>query len=164
VLVLEDDATPAHGAVPRLRTLLRQLPDAWEFCYLYTCRPGETPWFRAKRRLLYPVLHRLGSSSHAAATVGVQYSRRYSADLRRAGQHWFALAYGLTHETARRMVEFQTPIRTVADDVTRHMCAATGAQAFLANRNIFVPRSGMDSTIWNRPPLPRRWTAEGTTL
>jgi glycosyl transferase, family 25 len=152
VLILEDDARPCTDGVARLPAMLRRLPEDWDLHYLYTFRPDETPWLRAKKRLLYPVMHRFGSDRHAPERIRREYSRRYAPNVRRAGQHWFALAYAVTQATAQRMLEFQMPIRTVADDVTRHMCASPDVNAFLSEPNVFAPRSGLDSTIWNRPP------------
>jgi glycosyl transferase, family 25 len=155
VLILEDDASPAIESSRWIGPILSQLPEDWDLLYFFTSRPAETRILDLKVRYLYPFLARMGVGNYSMDAIRRTYSRPYSSNLRVAGQHWFALAYAVTRATAARMIRLQTPIRTVADDVTRLVCATDGIKAFLAVPNIFVPRPGVDSTIWNRPPRSR---------
>lgn len=153
-LIIEDDAVPCLDSLAAIDPMLAQLPDDWDFLYLFTSRKAETPWLWKKVDYLYPLLNRTGIRKYDMAKVRKSYSRAFSPNLRIAGQHWQTLSYALTRRTAERMLEIQTPVRAVADDLTRAICATDGIRAFLAEPNIFMPRPGLDSTIWNRPAKP----------
>lgn len=152
VLILEDDAVPCVENLSATGAILAQLPADWNLLYLYAIRSSETRALDAKVRFLYPLLSRVMPHRYDMRRIRRNYSRPYSRNLRVAGQHWSAVAYAVTRSTAMRMLEYQTPIRTVADDVTRMICAADGLKAFLSIPTLFRQRPGMDSTIWNRPP------------
>jgi glycosyl transferase family 25 len=150
VLILEDDATLCQDNLPSIESILTQLPTDWDFLYLYTIRRGETFWLDLKIEIVYPLLNAIGIRRYPVDAIRRIHSRRYSPNLRVAGQHWSAIAYAVTRPTAERMLHFQTPVCTVADDVTRMICATGGINAYLSVPNIFKQGSE-DSTIWNRP-------------
>jgi glycosyl transferase family 25 len=154
-LILEDDALPNVENLSSVDSVLAQLPSDWDFLYLYALRARETPWLDWKIRYMYPMLNAFRIRRYPMAAIRREHSRRYSPNLRVAGQHWSAIAYAITRSTADRMLRLQTPVTTVADDVTRMICATDGLKAFVSVPNLFAQRPGVDSTIWNRPPRQR---------
>lgn len=151
VLILEDDASFPPESADVVGPALTQLPADWDLLYFYAQRSGESRWLDAKVRWLYPFLDRTGLRRYDLQAVRATYSRPYSRNLRIAGQHWMALAYAITRRTAAQLAEQQTPIVTVADDVLRRFSAREETRVFLTAPHVFLPRSGVDSTIWNRP-------------
>jgi glycosyl transferase, family 25 len=155
VLVLEDDAMPVGEGLRSAGAALEQLPQDWDFLYLFTLRGSETRWLDWKVRYVYPALNATRLRRYDLNRIRTTHSRPFTSNLRVAGQHWFALAYAVSDRAAARMLSIQTPIRTVADDVTRMICETADMKSFLTVPNLFIPRPDVDSTIWNRPARSR---------
>lgn len=157
-LILEDDAFLPEERASTVKPVLDQLPSDWDLLYFFAERKDDNRWLDAKVRWLYPFLTWSGIRRYDMKAIRSSYSRPYSRNLRHAGKHWMALAYGITADTARWLIEYQTPVVTISDDALRTFCARQDTRAFLSTPDVFVPR-GLDSTIWNRAARDhvKRW-------
>lgn len=136
-VVFEDDVVPRPADLPLLPAALSQLPAGWDLCYLgYDKHEAPTLRDRAKRAAyvalapLRLVRWRTGEATRLLPTP-------FSANLRRAGLHDYALAYAVSLEGARKLVAAQTPVSLRADWLLASMIVRGGLNAFLTTPKMF---------------------------
>jgi glycosyl transferase family 25 len=136
-IVFEDDVVPRTADLPLLPRALAQLPAGWDLCYLgYAKNEAPTGWDRA-RRAAYVALAPLRLVRWRTAEALRLLPSPFSANLRRAGLHDYALAYAVSLQGARKLVEAQTPISLRADGLLGSMVVRGRLSAFLTEPRMF---------------------------
>ena len=135
-LILEDDAALVPNARRWIPYCLERLPDDWELFYL-GYRDGEL------RGYLRELQERLGRARNSEEVV----SRTVGRGLRTAAGHEFTLAYAVTLEGARKLLQGVYPIRDVADGWIERKVLMREVSAYISIPKIFVPGSDLGSSI-----------------
>ncbi len=136
-VVFEDDVMPVPAALPLLPAALAQLPAGWELCYLGWAK-NEAPTMRDRaKRAAYVALAPLRLVRWRPAEARRLLPTPFSPNLRRAGLHDYALAYAVSLEGARKLVEAQTPISLRADWLLASMVIQGRLSAFLTEPKMF---------------------------
>ncbi len=138
VLILEDDAAPSPALEPALAAVLSELPAGWDLLYLdydkhLQPRPLKQAW--------YHVQHALGLLKWSHATIRNLYPRNVSAHLRTAGYHDYTSAYALSARGARILLELQTPVSWVADNLLATAATRGLLHAYISEPRLFQQRS-----------------------
>jgi glycosyl transferase family 25 len=136
-VVFEDDVVPRPADLPLLPAALSQLPPGWDLCYLgYARNEAPTAWDRAKRAT-YVALAPLRLVPWRTGEALRLLPRPFSANLRRAGLHDYALAYAVSLEGARKLVAAQTPVSLRADWLLASAIVGGRLNAFLTAPKMF---------------------------
>ncbi len=136
-VVFEDDVVPLPASLPLLPAALSQLPAGWDLCYLGYAR-NEAPTARDRaKRALYVALAPLRLVRWRAGEARRLLPTPFSANLRRAGLHDYALAYAVSLEGARKLAEAQTPVSLRADWLLASQVVQGRLSAFLAEPKMF---------------------------
>jgi glycosyl transferase family 25 len=136
-VVFEDDVVPRTADLPLLPAALSQLPPGWDLCYLgYARHEAPTARDRAKQAA-YVALAPLRLVRWRAGEARRLLPRPFSANLRRAGLHDFALAYAVSLDGARKLAAAQTPVSLRADWLLGSMVVQGRLDAYLTDPKMF---------------------------
>ena len=120
-----------------LPAALSQLPPGWDLCYLGYAR-NEAPSARDRaKRALYHALAPLRLVRWQSGEARRLLPSPFSANLRRAGQHDYTLAYAISLEGARKLLEAQTPVSLRADWLLASMVVRGRLDAYLTEPRMF---------------------------
>jgi glycosyl transferase, family 25 len=137
-LIFEDDVLPRPEARTDLvAAALSELPATWDLVYLgYEHGETTSPWDRVKQGsyLLFSALRLIKWTPRQV--LGLHPSP-YSPHLRRAGKHHGAHAYGVTQRCARILLQAQTPVAWMADQLLLHLAIGRDVEAFLTEPKFF---------------------------
>lgn len=138
VLILEDDVEPLPQFDQYLAAVLQELPENWELLYFdydknLSPRPIKQAW--------YHVQHALGLLKWSHIMIRNLYPRPFSAHLSRAGFHDYTSAYALTARGARQLLQLQTPLSYVADNLLATAATSRLVNAFISRPRLFRQRS-----------------------
>ena len=137
VLVFEDDLVPRPADLPALGAALSELPEDWDLVWLgYTNFERVTLRDRLKQAVYVPMAA-MRLLKWTPAEVLRFHPKPYSAHLRRAGLHHCAHAYAVSLAGARKLLELQTPVAWVADQLLVHAVLAAKVKAFVTEPQFF---------------------------
>jgi glycosyl transferase family 25 len=136
-VVFEDDVLPRIGELPLLPRALSQLPQDWELCYLGYAKNEAPTWRDRAKRAAYVGLAPLRLVRWRTGEALRLLPSAFSANLRRAGLHDYAVAYAVSLDGARKLVAAQTPISLRADGLLGSMVVRGRLSAFLAEPRLF---------------------------
>ena len=136
-VVFEDDVVPLAAGLPLLPAALAQLPAGWDLCYLGYAR-NEAPTARDRaKRAFYVALAPLRLVRWRTGEALRLLPSPFSANLRRAGLHDYALAYAVSLAGARKLLEAQTPVSLRADWLLASMVVRGRLDAYLTEPKMF---------------------------
>ncbi len=136
-VVFEDDVVPRPADLPLLPAALSQLPPGWDLCYLGYAR-HEAPTARDRlKRAAYVALAPLRLVRWRTGEALRLLPRPFSANLRRAGRHDFAVAYAVSLEGARKLAAAQTPVSLRADWLLASLVVRGELDAYLTDPKLF---------------------------
>ena len=137
-LIFEDDVLPRPEARgPLVEQALGELPSGWDLVYLgYEHGEVTRPWDRVKQAS-YLAFSALRLIKWTPRQVLGLHPSPFSPHLRRAGKHHGAHAYGVTQRCARILLEAQTPVAWMADQLLLHLAIGRDVEAFLTEPKFF---------------------------
>lgn len=146
VLIFEDDALPNPPALEHTQQVLDELPaDAgllfWGYGDQYI--PGS---LSRLTQMVYHVQHSLGLLKWNHKMISNLYPRPYSAHLYTAGFHDFTYAYGITQQCAATLLELQTPIQYIADNLLAWACTNKWVNGYITKEKMFLHDELPDGT------------------
>ena len=136
-VIFEDDVVPRPDGLPLLPLALSQLPAGWDLCYLGYAKNEAPGWGDRAKRAAYVALAPLRLVRWRADEARRLLPAPFSANLRRAGLHDYAVAYAVSREGARKLLEAQTPIALRADGLLGSLVVQGRLSAFLAEPRAF---------------------------
>ncbi len=135
-VIFEDDVVPAAGLAV-LPAALSQLPAGWDLCYLGYAKNEAPRWRDRAKRALYVALAPLRLVRWRTGEAMRLLPRPFSANLRLAGLHDYAVAYAVSLEGARKLLAAQTPVSLRADWLLASQVVQGRVSAFLAEPRAF---------------------------
>lgn len=146
VLILEDDVVPRVEAMEELAPALAELPSDWELLYLgYEHGERTRPRDRLKQAAYLP-LAALRLIKWTPRQVMGLHPRPFSAHLRRAGKHHCTHAYAITGRGAKKLLDEQTPVAYMADQLLLKLCIGGEIEAYLTDPKFFDQDSFLGHT------------------
>lgn len=137
VLVFEDDAVPRTEDLPLLESAFAELPDGWDLVYLgYTNFERVTLHDRLKQAMYVPMAA-VRLLKWTPAQILRFHPKPFSPHLRRAGLHHCAHAYAVSLSGAKKLLEAQTPVAYIADQLFIHMVLSAKLRAFVTEPQFF---------------------------
>ena len=142
VLILEDDAVPDSLAMKQMNFALKELPADAELIFWGWGKNGERGWFGWWKQMTYHIQHLLGFLKWNHRVIRNLYARPYSKHLKRAGFHDFTYAYAISNTAAKKLIQMQTPIQYIADNLLAHAATEEVVKAFTAWPKCFLHDEG----------------------
>ena len=106
--------------------MVKELPNDWELFYLGFEGKEKVPMLSKLRQLYYHLLSSCKLIKYSHATIRNLYPNKISHYVYTTGWHNCTHAYALKIEAAKRLIDLQTPISFVADNLLAY--AATNQQ------------------------------------
>ncbi|MFM7611613.1 MAG: glycosyltransferase family 25 protein [Alphaproteobacteria bacterium] len=142
VLILEDDAVPDPNELIKITQILAEIPDSAELVYWGWGKNGERNWSGWWKQLTYHIQFALGMLKWNHRIIRNLYARTYSTHLRRAGFHDFTYAYAITDAAATKLIDMQTPIQYIADNLLAHAATGEVVEAYTVYPKAFLHDEG----------------------
>ena len=147
VLILEDDATATNDLAAAAHLILEELPANWELLYLDYNKNEQS---NALKQYWYHVQKFFGGLTWSHTTIQHLYPKRMSAHLSSAGYHDFTSAYAITASGAQKLLQLQTPIRYLADNLLATACTTRLVNGLIARPKLFSQLSqGSDKLTYS---------------
>lgn len=142
VLILEDDAVPDEQALNQVDAILHELPAEAELLFWGWGKNEKRDLAGWWKQQVYHVQHALGLLKWNHRVIRNLYARPFSDHLKKAGFHDFTYAYAITNSAARKLIEMQTPIQYIADNLLAHASTEEVIQAFTVCPKVFLHDEG----------------------
>lgn len=137
-LVFEDDVFPLSENSDQLPSILNTLPGDWEVLFFdYDKNEKPVPF----KRTVYHVQHLLGFLKWNHTIIKNLFPRDVNQYWKTAGYHDFADAYAITNDAARKLIELQTPLTTVADNLLANAVTKEHLKGYISVPKLFAQRS-----------------------
>ena len=142
ILILEDDAVPDIVALRQVDLILKELPKDAELLFWGWGKNGERNLAGWWKQLVYHVQHAVGFLKWDHRVIRNLYARPFSGHLKKAGFHDFTFAYAITESAAKKLIEMQTPIQYIADNLLAHASTKGIIEAYTAWPKVFLHDEG----------------------
>lgn len=138
VLIFEDDAVPNPGALQSIPSILDELPPDWELLMWGWDKNGQPPFGAVLKKLFYHLKHKTGNLKWDHQTIRNLYAKPFSAHLKIAGFHDFTYAYAVSRSGAEKLIQMQTPIQYIADNLLAHAATKKILKSFITWPRVFL--------------------------
>jgi glycosyl transferase family 25 len=137
-LIFEDDVFPLEENTRHLNDILASLPAGWDvLLFDYDKNENPVPF----KKVVYHLQHLFGFLNWNHTLINNLYPRAVNKHWKTAGYHDFADAYALTNNAARRLIELQTPLSAVADNLLANAVTKEHLKGFISVPKLFAQRS-----------------------
>lgn len=120
ILIFEDDAVPDPEMMPKVQGILDEVPSDCELLMWGWSKNGEADFLSLLKKTTYHLQHRFGLLKWNSTMIENLFAEPYSSNLKKAGFHDFTYAYSVTKGAAEKLIEMQTPIQYIADNLLAH--------------------------------------------
>jgi glycosyl transferase family 25 len=143
VLILEDDVKSDPG-ISSFTNIMEELPAAWELVYFdYHKNVDHSIATKLKQRV-YHIQKIFGGLSWSHETISNLYATPFSPHLKKAGYHMYTSAYAISNSAAAKLLQMQTPIAYIADDLLAHAITNNVIKGFISVPKLFQQESQSD--------------------
>lgn len=141
ILILEDHIVPNKEGLALFEEMMKELPQSWELWYLdyhKNLRRNFKTWViqQANHTKRF-----FGKLKWSHKTIDNFYARKFKEHLFVAGFHDFASAYAISDTAAKKLIDMQTPLSFVADDLLSHACSNLLVKGFVSCPKVFLQES-----------------------
>ena len=137
-LIFEDDVFPLRENIQYIPDILNAVPPDWNVLFFdYDKNEKTIPL----KRTVYHVQHFLGFLKWNHTIIKNLFPRKVNKYWKTAGYHDFADAYAITNDAARRLIELQTPVSSVADNLLANAVTKEDLTGYISVPKIFAQRS-----------------------
>ena len=140
-LILEDDVILNTAALPAFEQAMQELPASWELLYLDYALHEKKPLLAGIKQGWYHIQRFFGGITYSHQTIQNLYPKPFSSNLQTAGYHDFTDAYAITAAGAAKLLQLQTPISRVADNLLAHACSNKIVNGFVLKQKLFSQHS-----------------------
>jgi glycosyl transferase family 25 len=137
VLVFEDDVVPDPAVSHLIPDILKSIPDDCEFLYWGWAKNGNRNFAALIKQFFYHITYTLGLLKWNHKIIRNLYARNYSTHFKKAGFHEYNNAYALTKSAAEKLLQLQTPIQFIADNLTAYACTTGMIKGYITIPRIF---------------------------
>ena len=134
VLILEDDVTASEDFVKTACQVIKELPTLWELVYLDYSKNEQRDLLK---KYWYHVQRFLGGLTWTHATIQNLYPKKISEHIATAGYHDFTSAYAITASAAKKLLQLQTPISFLADNLLATACTTKLLNGYISRPKLF---------------------------
>lgn len=147
VLILEDDVLPNEEGIALFDQIIPELPPDWGILYFDYFKNTRHTLFSVIKKQVYHFQKKMGQLLWSHKTIDNLIARNYSRHLKKAGYHDFASAYAITKETAALLVNMQTPVIYLSDQLLPLTCTEEMVRGFISIPKLFIQQSQLHKEI-----------------
>ena len=141
VLILEDDVFPISSGLEFLPEMVKQLPPDWELWYMDYQKNTKSNLGTATKQMVYHLQRFAGKLNYTSSTISHLYAKKYTPNLLKAGYHDFTSAYAITQSAAKKLIQLQSPIAFIADNLLAYSSSNKLVKAFISIPKVFEQES-----------------------
>ncbi len=138
ILIFEDDALPDENRITEIPQILAEIPAGCELFYWGWGKNGNVNWAKKIKQTFYHVQHAAGFLKWNHRVISNLYAKKYSDHLRKAGFHDYTYAYAVTRTAAEKLIQKQTPLQYIADNLLAYAATEGLVQSFIAFPMVFL--------------------------
>ena len=120
ILIFEDDAIPNLELITQVPAILTEIPGDCEVLMWGWSKHGESGIGSFLKQTSYQIQHKIGLLKWSPTMIKNLFAKPFSTTLKKAGFHDYTFAYGLTKNAAQKLVQMQTPIQYIADNLVAY--------------------------------------------
>ena len=120
ILIMEDDAVPDTDKLKQVPAILSEIPDDCEVLMWGWSKNGRSDFRSFIKKTGYHVQYRLGLLKWNHTIIKNLFAKKFSNNLKKAGFHDYTYAYAVTRSGAEKLLQLQTPIQYIADNLLAH--------------------------------------------
>lgn len=120
IMILEDDAVPVTERLAQVSQIISEIPSDCELLMWGWSKNGKSDINTILKKAVYNIQHRLGILKWDHRVIKNLFARPYSPHLKKAGFHDYTYAYAITRSAAEKLLQMQTPIQYIADNLLAH--------------------------------------------
>lgn len=133
-LILEDDVEPVKNISNIFPQIINELPGDWELLY-FDYLKNEKP--QHINRYWYHIRKIAGKIKWDHDMIKNIYAKKISKHISVAGFHDYTDAYAITNEAAKKLLQLQTPVSYIADNLLAIASATKKINAFASHPKLF---------------------------
>ncbi|MFM9909499.1 MAG: glycosyltransferase family 25 protein [Chitinophagaceae bacterium] len=141
VLILEDDVIIHQVGIDLFPVIVHELPADWELIYFDYHKRTEGNFKSRYKKFLYLLQHFVGLNNWTPKMIRALYARPFSEHLKKAGYHEYTSAYAITLSAAEKLLQLQTPISFIADNLLGYAITNKMINAFISIPKLFEQES-----------------------
>ena len=146
ILVFEDDVVPDQNALHLIPEILKTIPEGCEFLYWGWAKNGDWNFMQMVKQVFYHFLHSIGLLKWNHRKIRNLFAKPHSPYFKKAGFHEYNNAYSLTRSAAEKLIQLQTPIQFVADNLTAYACTEEIIKGYITATPVFLHELLPDGT------------------
>lgn len=143
VLIFEDDTLADPNKLSLIPEILRSIPADCELLMWGWGKNGESSYLK---RLTYHLLYTLGFFKWNHRIINNLFAKPFSVHLKKAGFHDYANAYGITNAAAKKLVQMQTPVQYIADNLLAYAITGEVVKGYIAYPPVMLHDNLPDGT------------------
>jgi glycosyl transferase family 25 len=120
VLIFEDDAVPDEKMMQQVPTILNEIPEDCELLMWGWDKNGVNNFGAVLKKSIYHLQHKFGRLKWNHRMIRNLYAKSFSHHLKKAGFHDYTYAYAINQSGAEKLIQMQTPIQYIADNLLAH--------------------------------------------
>lgn len=137
-LIFEDDVFPLRENLEYIPQMLATIPERWNILFFdYDKNEKRVPL----KRTVYHVQHFLGFLKWNHTVIKNLFPREVNKYWKTAGHHDYADAYAIDLEAARKLLNLQTPLSFVADNLLALAVTKEHLKGYISTPKLFAQRS-----------------------
>jgi glycosyl transferase, family 25 len=141
VLVLEDDVVIQQVGIDLFPEMLKELPADWELLYFDYHKRTDNDNGARFRKFIYHIQHLFGRNNWTPHMINHLYAEPFSTHLKKAGYHEYTSAYAITLSAAQKLLQLQTPISFIADNLLGYAITNQMVKAYISIPKLFEQES-----------------------
>lgn len=138
VLIFEDDAVPDPDVIRQIPKILSEIPADCELLMWGWDKNGEANFNAFVKKTAYHIQHSLGLLKWDHTIINNLYARPFSSHLKKAGFHDYTYAYAITIAAAKKLLQMQTSIQYIADNLLAHAIAKNIVNGYIVYPPAFL--------------------------
>jgi glycosyl transferase family 25 len=146
ILIFEDDAVPDPAMMNKVPEILLEIPADCELLMWGWDKNGLSNTATAVKQFIYHIQHSFGRLKWDHSVIRNLFAKKHSTHIKRAGFHDYTYAYGINAEGARKLLDMQTPIQYIADNLLAHAATKGIVNGYITWPKAFLHDSLPDGT------------------
>lgn len=138
VLIMEDDAVPDEKMIANIPAILKEIPDDCELLMWGWDKNGVNNAEAILKKTFYHLQHGIGKLKWDHRMIRNLYAKSFSKHLKKAGFHDYTYAYAINRNGAEKLIEMQSPIQYIADNLLAHAATRGIVSSYIAWPQVFL--------------------------
>ena len=146
ILIFEDDAVPDKKMVEKISEILKEIPPDCELLMWGWNKNGINNAGSYFKKIIYHLQHSIGQLKWNHQMIHNLYAKPFSKHLKKAGFHDYTYAYAINRLAAEKLVNMQTPLQYIADNLLAHATTKKVLGGYIVWPQVFLHDTLPDGT------------------